>query len=805
MKILKAIELTNVVCYDHARIDLDKHGVTLIYGRNKDSGQDEKKSNGAGKTLPFTMLCETIMDQNPLLDGRHIVKDGFGRKDALAAVEWDDYRIEKSVPGKTPKFDLLRLRNEEWVPTKVRTTKYVQAKMAGLMPLSSSEFFSLYFIDSSRPSDLQRGSHATRLQLFSKLFNLEKYDLIQADIKEQLKALRKDEQKLSTVLDQIAMLEPQIPDDLETKISELEAKREKQSKLNKRRATANRLLNLATTYNAHRRTLEDLDVFWKKLGKKMGMDASEVNWVDPDFLNEFVSAAREGHQAIKKALTKAYAHQHAQVKIDDARQRVAKLKKQVGNWDMKSVKKQLALADDYADDRSEYEQALKQLKKRSDQLTVVDEPEQGPEETRALLKEAFPGIKLVDLLDHAQSVMQGAKAIADMSDRSMGKFEEQFVGENECKCPTCHAGLDAATIKDIHKNLKNVRAAKHKEYAQALANYGQAKAYTSWMDYIRERTMIEGEYANLVEPQMYDGPDIEEMSEVKQALTLLAREQEALDELEAALAEEAGDPEELSERQMAYKNASLNAEALLGSWRALAEAIEVGAGEYNVDELEEGLASVDKTIERLMKDVPTLTQQVSVAQQVKRQLQAANAEKARLEQQLFDMPILKAFDEAYGQKGLKNLAIQRVCQTIESNLNVNASLLFDEPIRFSIEVSETQVNIMAHRKWQKEDVDVDIRRLSGAESRAINLLLPMCILPLIPSERRLNIMVLDEPTANMDDPAVEMFVNKFLPKLRELVPHVIVLSPLQLPVDIDDAEVLIVTRENGVSTIEKAA
>lgn len=803
MRYLKAIELQNIVCYNEARFPLDRRGLTCIYGRNHDGGLDDKKSNGAGKSLLFTMIAETLKDENPLLEGRHVAKESFFRRDAMSAVEFDDYRITKQLSGKTVKFDLFKLVNGNWKPSKVRTNTYVTSKMQELLPISADEFFTLYYIDSNRPSVLQKGSHTDRLKLFSKLFHLDKYDMIQAEVKERQKVMRKLDQELTNVLNQIAVIEPQIAPDLATKVEELAEKQAKQKKLNVRRTEANRLLNLATTYQAHAKTLVQLDAYWSRLATRVKVKGrSEADWLDPEFLQEFISAGNEGMVNNKKLLNRAYEQQAATHKIDDARARVAKLTQKTKGWTLAKVKQAIAEAREHADAASDHKAEVKEINRQISQLVEQVPPAIGFDKARAQLKGLFPDVPFEKLLATARDAMNGAQAIFDMAQRSEKNFRTKF-DQEDCECPTCHAQLEAETIKEIGKNLRATLKAKEEALGEATANFELAKETTAWVIYTNEQRTLSGRLDELLNATVeQDGPDLETLTDVRQALTDLAREQEALAELEELVEGDPLDAEALSELRMDLKQALLDANSVLQARRALQDAVDANADEYDVDDLTEGLAKVDTTMTRLMQDVPALMQQVSVGQAKQRELKVLKAKQRDLEDKLFDQAPLKVLDEAYGQKGLKNLAIQRYAAIIESNLNIDAALLLAEKMKFEIKVSETELHILAHREYDGEKSDGDIRRFSGAESRAINMLLAKAILPLIPSNRRLNIMALDEPTANLDEPAIELFTDKFLPKLLELVPHVIVLSPQRLQLDIE-AETWCVTREKGRSILAK--
>ena len=77
----------------------------------------------------------------------------------------------------------------------------------------------------------------------------------------------------------------------------------------------------------------------------------------------------------------------------------------------------------------------------------------------------------------------------------------------------------------------------------------------------------------------------------------------------------------------------------------------------------------------------------------------------------------------------------------------------------------------------------DIRFLSGAESRSFSLLFMIACLPLIPRNRRSNLIVLDEFEAGLDKPTRELLVDKFLPALNKIVPHIIFITPNDICAD----------------------
>ena len=184
-------------------------------------------------------------------------------------------------------------------------------------------------------------------------------------------------------------------------------------------------------------------------------------------------------------------------------------------------------------------------------------------------------------------------------------------------------------------------------------------------------------------------------------------------------------------------------------------------------------------------------------------LKKLNSRKDSLSDVVSEVPVIEAIIEAYSNKGIKLLVIKHIAAMIEKNINQYAPLLYSEPTKFKFDVlDDRNFDIKLCRTINNKPSEMDIRTLSGAEGRAFSFLLPLAILPLIPYERRLNIMVLDEPMQNMSDARKDLFVSSFIPKLNSIVPHLIILSTDNE--NYPNANVYTVTKEKGVSTLSKS-
>ena len=152
---------------------------------------------------------------------------------------------------------------------------------------------------------------------------------------------------------------------------------------------------------------------------------------------------------------------------------------------------------------------------------------------------------------------------------------------------------------------------------------------------------------------------------------------------------------------------------------------------------------------------------------------------SELDKELEDLPLYEALLVAYSNKGIKLSVMKQLATHIERNMNEYAHLLFPEKFKFSLNVDLNKFDILATRSKRTSD----IRFLSGAESRSFSLLFMIACLPLIPKARRSNIIVLDEFEAGLDKPTRDLLVNKFLPALNKIVPHIIFITPNDIPPD----------------------
>jgi hypothetical protein len=146
----------------------------------------------------------------------------------------------------------------------------------------------------------------------------------------------------------------------------------------------------------------------------------------------------------------------------------------------------------------------------------------------------------------------------------------------------------------------------------------------------------------------------------------------------------------------------------------------------------------------------------------------------KLTPSLDDKRVLEVLIKAYGSKGLKTLAANQICSLLESNLNYYRGLVFAESFTFSVNVTDSGMSIIVDRN--NGHPPSDVRTLSGAESNCFRLLFIISLLPLVPNDRRLNMLVLDEPTAHCHVTTRNLIYDSYLPALMEVIPNIYVID-----------------------------
>jgi DNA repair exonuclease SbcCD ATPase subunit len=176
---------------------------------------------------------------------------------------------------------------------------------------------------------------------------------------------------------------------------------------------------------------------------------------------------------------------------------------------------------------------------------------------------------------------------------------------------------------------------------------------------------------------------------------------------------------------------------------------------------------MDKSSERLSKiDVKLKTHRAVVSR-----VKEVRARLTELQADVKKEEALLLLVQAYGDKGIKRMAIEAISQHLMALVNKYASLVFED---YSFEfVWGTKIQILVHRP---NEASIDVRKLSGFESQMFTIILVLSLLAFVPKSKRLSLLILDEPTASFSAESTDLF-HQFIPQLLKAIPSILIVTP----------------------------
>lgn len=747
-----------MVLYKRAEFKF-KPGTTFIQARNLNS--PGRGSNFSGKSLLFTSLAN-VLGAEPMItnNARTHHKDLYGSKGATIKVELERRGHSYTVVKRKTKLAIHR----DGKDLKLRTQQLATAYLQKLLDVNEEEFFTLYYVDSRRPSAFQFGTKASRFEFFTNLFRLGDLDATRKWLRQNLTKLREDQVAADRVGHELKELGP--TEDLEEREQQLEELKARRKKLTRHNRSLQEDLHLIEMYRV-----------WKPLKRKHAQLADKVGVSG--------KAARD--------------------KLKDTERRLA---------DLESARKQNARAIEQQRQRKDLERRLQDLRspvesvERAQRLLTsidnakrearkVEKPQRVEPVDERVLKKTLEALGVNVELAKTTSpdldrVAAKCEARLDALERDWRDFSKHFKHGEDSQCPTCKSTLSASMrtrMKEAfgEQRRKLTERAQHARQAQDLLH-----RHHQHIDYLDKRHAWKQVQGTLDKYSKYKVDELLQFIRLTERLKdLPKRKVETLDTEE-------------DERKLRKRRDTLR--ELLG--------LEQQLQDYeNVDRLAQAADMVESDIRQLLKrNDDKLDEVIARLSKAQSKVDRANEHNERrrrlkkelkaLSQNLEDIPLYDAMIEAYSTGGMKMLLIKKVAKMVEQKMNAGAKSLYQEPYRFEFHVEDGRFDVLVHRNLAGKVVTSDIRRLSGAESRIFSVLLLWSILPFIPEERRLNFLVLDEPETNVDQSGLQIFREVLIPKLSQMIPSLVVISTnesLMRP----GARVMTVVKKGNQSTLVK--
>ena len=778
-------ELNNIVFFKKAKVSILKAPLIFTRGLNLDSDPASPTGNGAGKTTLFTPLPNLWYFSTPLSLRKNSKKDLLGKGSSITvtfrAEDGSKYKITQA-PGK---YTILR----DGEDLDVKKIPVAEKMIRELFPLSEVLFYSTCFISTQRSFPFQQDSDSARLEHLVDMFRLDQYDRIREYFSQKQRELKDNEVKLSVLEQRLSILQGKVKAaktqtvkfDSRSIQAKIEALEPKIHSADKRKHDLGVTLNALKTLVVIERELDDLrsnykygqppEVVLAGLKKKRSLVRKYENYL----------ALKEQYDKSSRSLRS---------KIDSlelppsTKEEILQLKSKVVSL-LKELRAQL---DAQRDLHRQYKELVSEGK-----------------EVAAELLETGIDVNKGDVVDHEEDLESQLSVY-----RTTLRLERLVSHTHESSsatCPTCLSEIDLKSTKDA------IRAAKKAIPKLEL----KAKAQTLFQKY---RELRAGVKRLGFSPAVYES--------LKEKLTQAEAELVTLDDhletwrthatyvtsLSSLKKPEQPEPTgtdltstQLDDEMELCSTILKHLEAKLKLTHAHPELADLKKVEIIKGELSRVTAALkvsESAALSLRKSLSVLTQKLEQHTDAEREFNLYSSELVSTQASITELQptvqskrLFEVLLKAYGAKGLRTIAANEICGLIETNLNYYRGLCFAEPFIFSVQASEAGLSIMVDRGNGKVS---DVRTLSGAESNFFRLLFVLAVLPLLPSDRRTNFLILDEPTSHADEVSRVIFRERFLPAIQQVVPHTVVISPHQDDFLPDSVE-WIVKKHNGVSEV----
>lgn len=679
---------------------------------------------------------------------------------------------------------------ENGVDLKIKRIPDAEKFIRRVFPLLEIDYYTYCYISTQRPYLMQTDSDLNRLDHLTSIFRLDSYDLMRSHFVKQLAAVKTNELRLS-VLEQKAL-------ELRTRVKKIKAQKSKvdvdvdalkhdQKELDRKLEKLNKqlydIVQLIATLTTLKRIESELDILRKKYKYKLAPKEMYKRLIAERKIVRENDRYKEALRTYEKTVSTT------QSKIDELI---------IPTQSRKELKRELVAIN------NTIEQLEADLKELEEDKRTYNRQEKQVATIKQELEELEIDLNRVSLKDDYASEL--AQCMSSLKLQSL--LNHEHLEEDQASCPVCFSDIDLDNIKSVvataKKRLPKIKAlVKAQELMKRLKKEKQRLADLSYDPNQLEQvgTNIDelGATRARVEHQIKTRI---RYAELKEALESIEKPRKPKTKPEFDLDADQIDAQiELCSnilKHLEAKERLLENDSVLQTCRTV-QAVEKEL-KHQIGRRKELDATIAKVRTRLAK-VSTELEKASIASSelelVSKDLKGYEKEIAELKPSVEDKLVLETLVKAYSTKGLKTIVANEVCQLLETNLNFYRDTIFAEPFTFTVKTSESGLSILVDRN---NGIVSDVRNLSGAESNSFRLLFFLSIIILIPDERRLSMVTLDEPCSHMDEVSRDLFLTKYLPVLQEIIPHIYVITPNQSDY-IEGSSLLLVKKSKGKSTL----
>lgn len=730
---LREFYLKDVVLYKEARFKFTP-GITNVQAVNLN--RPGRGSNYSGKSLLFTSLVNVMKNTEPLItkNAKTHTKDIFAKKSEVGLTLVKDKHV----------FGVVKKRTKTTIdkngkPLDLRTQALANDYIDRLINTNEEEFFTLYYIDSRRPSSFQFGTSVSRFDFFTSLFRLNDVDETRKWFRQQANELKKSQSVADRVKDELKELgKEKDVGDLADKVTKGQ---EWQKSLTREARTIQKQLHLVEMYRMYKPLKEKYDTLFKETGS---------------------TNPRKEAREIDEQLDKL---EHQRDKATRAKERADQRDRLQAKLDGVKLSSRFALLSD-----RKLQRILDLIEKKRRSVGDLPRKPKSVEEpklkkVRRLLAEHddFKGLNWIKIQSEAAKRKSKAEGKVSSAKEEAAEFESHFGSHSkEAECPTCKTSLSSNALKSVRAAFSR-DLAKGKRDVQIWDRIERAsQQYLDFVDAVEQQEKYQTAKRVLAKLDKYPVDAIAEVLRLRSRISDLPSD--------APVRDTTGDEKKLRKRKESLlKLSSLKGQ--LGDFKDVDELKEAKA--LDPKKLKRKQEQIDEELNELLKKLPKLQSELDQVTEHNKRRRKLKREYKELTEALKDLKLYEAMADAYSTAGFKHLLIKKIAQMVERNMNHYAKFLYQEQYTFELRVNTNAFDALVTRKGGLSD----IRRMSGAESRIFSLLFALSILPFIPKERRFNFMILDEPGENLDAGMLQIFRDVLLPELAKIIPSVVVISP----------------------------
>ena len=786
---ISGLDLNNITPFKDLSVDF-KEGLTYIRGVNKDSDLARPTGNGADKSRFFSAIPNVVYSSAPLSLRKKARKD-------MLTTKGSSIGLIVKPSASSPEYEIVQMGSkytifEDGKDMEMNTIPRAEAFIKGLFPISEIDFYSRCYISTQRPYALLRDSDSDRLQHIIDIARLDQYSSLQKYFSLQASSIKDNEIRLSVLEQQLLNIKKKLKA-AKSSVTKEEYTVAKAS-YDKHAKQIEKLQTQKFNLLAQQQALQSLLVVERELDElRSKYTFKKAPGVQLKLLRKLKSDAEEweGFNDLKRRAEKAKTKILQQIseieeKLPENSSESLSKKSKVLNKELSEVSASLSSVETVATQVAELTEELESLNAEFESLGVKKSSVDLETDYSEHIAEAKLRLKLEALLEHEDA------------------------DEDSGKCPLCQGDVD---FDDIRRIVKGERKAlelsvKRKKAQRCLIAINDVTKRLSKLSFNKgSASELKARKKELVKSIELIDENLEHFEE----LAVLRKQLSAIEkpvkpsctkpDLSVSDIEEGIELCHEIEKHLKAKNALIENHSDFASFRSEAAVVKAAEEvEALLTTLESDIRKQESSQSKSADTVASYEQYTNTVNVYKTEQQSTQAEIDKLKPSVANKKLVTILSKAYGAKGLRSYAANAYCELLQKNLNHYRDLIFAEPFEFIVEASDTGVAILVDRNNGKPDSVSDVRHLSGAESECFALLCAASLITLTPDSRKLNLIVLDEPTSHMHQVTRELFNQKFVPFLREIVPSVYIITPHEDDCGPNSSE-WVVEKRKGISKL----